>query len=143
MHAATMQEYATAVAQETAKRQRDVWAETQKNWRTRVLADAEVGGAGHNTAIAACARMRDEFISSAPKGSARYNKEMAEFQEFDAWTGASNHPAFLRIMHNVARVFDEPQAASIPVDIRPSKSNGRPPKGSSIYSHPSSAALKE
>lgn len=109
--------------------------------RTKIMADPELGGAGHNTAKMAVAEMRDMFVSSAPRGSERYNAEMKEFNEFLTYTGAGDHPALWRMLNNVARRFKEP--APLPSDFRPPPDIGINPKkgrAGSMYDHPTSSA---
>lgn len=141
MHVDALKTFATQYAQDAQAASREAWGNVQTDWRNRVMGDPELGGAGHDTSIKACARMRDMLVSSAKPGTPRYEREMREFQEFDQMTGASNHPALLRILHNAARLLDEPQAENLPTEIKPSKTNGRAPK-SSMYTHPTSEGLK-
>jgi hypothetical protein len=92
-----------------------------------VKADAEIGGAGFNTAMTAVAKMRDLFLSSARPGTDKYENDAAEFNDFLRITGAGDHPAFLRFLNNVARRFDEPIAPSIP--YKPPPDIGQRPNG--------------
>lgn len=138
LHAKTMTDYATNYAAETLKNQFKVFNDTCRNWEKQVLADPELGGAGHETAMGAVARARDLTISSAKPGTPRYVAERKEFDDFLRTTGAGSHPAFMRMLHNAARYIDEPQASNQPLsEIKPPKSNGRSP-GSRMYDHPSS-----
>jgi hypothetical protein len=134
MHAAAMTEYAQNVVPAA---QHATWRDTVKGWSNRTKGDGELGGSGYETTMQAAARMRNMLVSSAKPGTAKYKQDMTEFQEFDAATHASSHPALIRILNNAARYLDEPQAHELPVEIKPAKGNGKPP-GSGIYSHPSS-----
>ena len=124
MHIATIQQYANNSLAEQHK----AFAEVRKGWREQVLADEEIGGAGHQTAMSAIARMRDLFV---PK------EEKAAFDEFLRITGAGDHPAFLKAFHRAARFFDEP---SVPAQ------RGSPPpqpktpanRRAVLYDHPTS-----
>ena len=137
LHAETMQQY----AEQTRRDQFDVFNKTKSAWETQVMADGEIGGAGHNTAMTAIARARDATVSSAKQGTPRYAAEMKEFNEFLAVTGAGSHRAFNRLMHNVARYVDEPQAeTSALTELKPPKNNGRAP-GSKLYDHASSQKM--
>jgi len=127
---------ATEFAAQTRRDQFDVFNATTAAWDKKVLADPEFGGAGHATASAAVARVRDALISSAPFGSAKYKADLAEYEEFVRVTGAGSHPALWRILHNAAAFVDQPQASSLPVDIKPPRNIGRPPRGS-MYSEES------
>ena len=134
MHEKAMQ----AFAEQTTRNQFDVFNKTKTNWEKQTMADPELGGAGHMTAMGAVARARDALVSSAPRGSEKYNADWKEFNEMLAVTGAGSHPAFLRMTHNAARYIDEPQASQSPLtDLKPPKNNGRSP-GSKMYDHPTS-----
>lgn len=120
LHDKTMQAYAEQLS-------RDQWAtfnETRKVWRTQVMADPVLGGAGHNTAMGAIARMRDLAVSDAKAGTKEYEAQRAQFDEMLRVTGAGDHPAFLRFVHNFARFFDEP--ALPPEGARPPPNPGHP-----------------
>lgn len=114
LHNRTMQQYAEHLAAE----QHRVFNETRKAWRTEVMASEDMGGAGHETAMGAIARMRDLFVPEADR---------AAFDQFLMVTGAGDHPAFLRLLHNAARHFDE--APLPPPDPRPAPNGGQRPTG--------------
>lgn len=124
LHNKTMQTYADSLAQQ----QRDVWNDTRKGWNTEVLADEQIGGSGHQTAMGAIARMRDMFVPE---------KDRAAFESFLSVTGAGDHPAFLKMLHNAARFYDEP--AMPPPNVKPAP-NGANPNGrrATLYDHPRS-----
>jgi hypothetical protein len=136
LHASAM----TAFKDSLLQLQKDAFNDTRKEWRTKVMADAEIGGAGHMTAMQAIARVRDAAVSAAKPGSKQYQADMAAFNDALRITGAGDHPAILRAFHNMARWMDEPQSTTIPTEITPPKGNGRAPK-SSMYDHPSSAKM--
>lgn len=125
-HTKAMTDYATHLANE----QQRVFAETREGWVKEVMADPILGGAGHKTAMAAVARMRDKFV---PEG------ERAAFNEFLRVTGAGDNPNFLRMLHRVAGLFDEPAPAPTPNNPPPDRGgriNGR--RSRVIYDHPTS-----
>lgn len=126
LHAKQLQTYADFVASEQMR----VWNETRKGWRTEVMADEQLGGAGHQTALSAIARMRDMLVPESDR---------AAFTSFLQATGAGDHPAFLRMLHNAARFYDEPPMP--PSGIKPPPSNGKAPKQgvSALYTHPTSS----
>jgi hypothetical protein len=132
LHNEMMGEY----AKQTVREQMAAFNKLCRDKETLILADEEFGGSGHETAKGAVARARDALISSARRGTKQYEKDRAEFEEFNAYTGAGSWPAFWRILHNAARVVNEPDAREIPTDIKPPKNNGRPPRGS-MYSEES------
>lgn len=125
LHEKAMTEYAAQVDQH----QRDVWNDTRKEWQTQALADEQIGGSGHRTAMGVIARMRDMFVPEADRPA---------FEQFLQITGAGDHPAFLRMMHNAGRLYDEPPMP--PSDIKPSPNNGANPNARRgiLYDHPRS-----
>lgn len=128
MHAHAMREYAEHLSRE----QHRVFADTRAGWRKEALADTDIGGAGHQTAMGAIARMRDMFVPEA---------ERQAFDNFLVVTGAGDHPQFLKLLHRAARYFDEPRIA--PPNPKPPADNGKRPRGrgmSDIYDHPTSTA---
>ncbi len=125
LHAQTMSQYAEGLRKE----QWDTFNDTRKNWVTRVKADPILGGAGHQTAMGTIARMRDLALSSDKPGTEAYTAHKKEFDEFLAVTGAGDHPAFLRMLHNFGRYFDEP--ALPPDNPRPPSSGPGRPAGES------------
>lgn len=119
MHAAAMQAYADHVAAE----QRRVWNDTNRGWQNAVMSDPVLGGAGHQTAMGAVARVRDMSISDSPPGTPQYERDRKDHEEFLSVTGAGNHPVYLRQLHRMARLVDE--APLPPPDIRPPPNNGQ------------------
>lgn len=114
LHNQTMTDYATHVANE----QQRVWNDTRKGWQTQVMADEQLGGAGFQTSMGAIARMRDMLVPETHRGA---------FDTFLQTTGAGDHPEFLRLLHNAARLYDE--APMAPPNPRPAPNGGRPPSG--------------
>lgn len=111
LHNQSMQQYADGLVAEQQK----VWYDTRRGWVTDVMADEELGGAGYQTTMGAVARMRDMLVA---------DQHRAEFEQFLNTTGAGDHPAFLRILHNAARIYDE--APMPPPGARPTPDNGKP-----------------
>lgn len=109
-------EQMTSYADHLGKEQVRIFNETRANWRKEVLADPEIGGAGHETAMGAIARMRDLTVPEGDRDS---------FNQFLAVTGAGDHPVFLRMLHNFARYFDEPTVA--PPNAKPPADIGSTP----------------
>lgn len=135
LHNQTMTDYADHVGREQVR----VWNETRSGWRNEVMADPILGGAGHQTEMAKVAAVRDSFASTAKPGTEKYEADMADFNTFLRVTGAGDHPAFLRFLHNAHRFVRE--AAPPPPDPKPPKDIGKAPgrKGlGSIYTHPTS-----
>jgi hypothetical protein len=129
LHNKRMQDFANHLAAE----QHRVFNATRESWRTEVMADPELGGAGHQTTMGAIARVRDALVPE---------NERVAFDQFLRITGAGDNPVFLRMLHRAVPYIDEPQASKQPLtDIRPPKNNGRAPKGS-LYTHPSSKNME-
>ncbi len=114
MHVAALQQYADGVDQAQHK----AFGDMRAGWRTEVLADPELGGAGHETAMKAVARMRDLFVPAARREA--FNRAMDQ-------TGAGDHPEILRAFYTAARFFDEP--APLHDAGRPPPNIGRRPSG--------------
>jgi hypothetical protein len=128
LHNQTMTDYANHLAAE----QQRVFSETRKDWRKQVMADEQLGGSGYQTTMKAVARMRDLAVPE---------KDRASFNEFLRITGAGDHPAFLKAMHNFARFFDE--APLPPPNPSPPPNNGRQPGKRVLYDHPRSAGSRQ
>lgn len=134
MHAAALDQFAADVHTKMWTQ----FGETRKGWQTQVMADPILGGNGHDTAMGVVARMRDSFITRAEPGTPEHAKHMADWKDFMDTTGAGDHPALLRFMHNVGHKFDE--ASPPPPDPKPPADLGRKPgqKGKLNYTHPTS-----
>lgn len=130
LHAQTMRSF----AEQTSRDQHTVWNKTREGWRSEVMADEQIGGASHETSLRAIARMRDLFVPEA---------ERASFNQFLEVTGAGDHPAFLKMLHRAARLYDEPAApaaeAKPPPDI--GRQNGR--GAGLLYDHPRSPSGRQ
>lgn len=112
--------------------QTELFNNTLVDWEKQIMADPEVGGAGYETAKRAVARVRDAAVPA---------KDLPDFEHFLRVTGAGSHPAFWRMLHNLAAYVDEP--SDIPTNILPPKSIGKAPAGAkrqdSFYDHPRGA----
>lgn len=112
------------------------FADMRNEWTKEVMADREIGGNGHDTAMQAIAYVRDNFVSLEPRGSKEYDAAKEGFDKFLHYTGAGDNPWFLRFVHNVSTVLNEPRMTATS-DIKPIVQNdngGRAP----IYRHPTS-----
>lgn len=116
-HHATIQE----IAGQALKYQHDVFNETKSTWRKEVMSDEQIGGNGHETAMGVVARMRDRFVSQHPRDSAGWEADQKALIEALDLTGAGDHPAILRFIHNVGVAFDEPPPP-------PPSLGGKPPQ---------------
>ncbi len=121
-HTSAMQQYAEHLGRE----QHRVFGETRAEWRKQVMADPEIGGAGHQTAMAAIARVRDAIVSTARPGTPQYESDMNEFNTALAITGMGDHPVLLKMLHRAARFIDEPGMG--PSGIKPPPEMGGKPK---------------
>jgi len=117
MHASYLQQAVTAMQENSIREQHRVFGEVRQGWRKEVMADPEIGGAGHQTAMGAIARVRDVLVSSARPGTEQYNKDLADFNQALAVTGMGDHPILLKMLHRAARFIDEPGMG--PTGIKP------------------------
>lgn len=117
LHRDAMQRHDARVRQE----QWDVFNNTRKEWRDAVMADEEIGGAGHRTAMQAIARMRDRFASSEKPGTKAYDADLQAFDGMLRATGVGDHPIFLKMLHRVAQIYDEPAMGVVNVTPAPQK----------------------
>lgn len=130
MHTTALKEYAAAYDKAARENQVRVFNDMRADWRKEIMADSQIGGAGYQTASGAIARMRDMFVSRAEYGSPEWNADMKDMVDFLRTTGAGDHKAFHRLLHNVARAFDEPGMPPPnprpPLDVgkNPNKPNG-------------------
>jgi hypothetical protein len=113
LHAKAMADASQAMVKEQFRQ----FHATNEAWVKEVMGDPELGGSGFRTAMGVVARMRDRFVPETMKPA---------FEQFLAVTGAGNHPAFLRLMVNVGKAFDEPSLP--PPNPKPTPSNGSQPK---------------
>jgi hypothetical protein len=104
------QAFAENYSKESLKNQITVFNKTRADWVKEVMADPELGGAGHDTAMGVVARMRDRYVSSHKPGTPEYARDMSDFNTMLRMTGAGEHKALLRLLKNVGRDFDEPEA---------------------------------
>lgn len=128
LHAAEIQSY----AEQTLARQHEAFGEMRAGWRDQVMKDAELGGANHQSAMAAVAEVRDRFIPrSGPVHDA--------FNDMLTATGVGDHPSFLRFIARIGHALREP--APPPPAMKPPPDVGKRPNGralADIYDHPTS-----
>ena len=129
MHLAEMQR----AADSQPAQWRAAFARTMQDLVSDTLADPQLGGAGHQTAMTAAARGRDTLTRDWTPD------QKAELEPFLQNFGVGNHKVFLRLLYSAARFTDEP-AAPPPV-YTPAPTNGaRPGAGfKALYDHPGSA----
>jgi hypothetical protein len=60
------------VRQDMERNQHDVFGRVRDGWAKEVKADPEIGGNNHDGAMQAIAYVRDNFVSTAERGSAEY-----------------------------------------------------------------------
>lgn len=107
-----------------------IFEETKAGWLTRTMSDPELGGAGHQTALQAAARMRDLLVPE---------EDRADFVEMLRASGVGDHPALFRMLYRAARLFDEPAAPPIPARPVPDRGGSAPTSRQAlIYDHPTS-----
>lgn len=124
MHTSTLQQQADYLVAE----QHRVFGEMRADWRKQMLADPEIGGNGHQTAMGAIARVRDAVISNAKPGTEQYKSDVQAFNDAMVITGAGDNPVILKMFHRMARYLDEPQSPSLPNTNLGAVPNGGMPK---------------
>lgn len=126
MHIAEVQR----IAERSLAEQHRVFAETRRGWVEQAMSDEQIGGAGHETAMAAVARVRDLLVPEDRREA---------FDDMLRVTGVGDHPEFLRAMFQGARFFNEPSA---PKETALPTNAGAPPQGCGfrgvMYDHPTS-----
>jgi hypothetical protein len=140
IHTAFDETFATNLQNETLRNQHKTFNDTRTGWNKDWAADEEIGGAGYQTSLKAIARMRDQFVSSEAPGTPKYQADLKSFENFLRITGAGDHPAFGRFLHNIARVMDEP--APPPPNIKPPPYHGQKPGSNKekLYGQPPKAS---
>jgi hypothetical protein len=128
LYASEAQDYAQRLEQHAWEESHRAFAETRKEWRGKVMADPEIGGAGHQTAMTQIGRMRDLFVPE---------RDQKEFNDFLDTTGAGDHPAFLRLFYRMGAKFDEGVPAPMPAAPAP-QSSKRDQRRKLLYNHPES-----
>lgn len=131
----------TYMARADEKRVADQWAEwhkTNDDWTKLVMADPILGGAGHDTAMASIARVREALGSNAPRGSDQWKQDIDELRTAMRVTGAGNSLPILRLIHNASRFIREARPAVVNGGVP--KTNGQAPnKGRGlVYTNPTS-----
>lgn len=129
----------TKYAEHTQREQHRVFGETRKSWAEATKADPIMGGAAYQTSMKAVARMRDQFVSRHAAGSEGYEADLKAFDTMLRVTGAGDHPAMMRFMHNVARAFDEPTVRNGDIGVPPDLGKGGKGGQKLLYDHPRSS----
>ena len=115
--------------QHTVDEQQRVFAEFRRSERAKIMADPDIGGAGHQTAAAAIARMRDLFVP---------REELKAFNDMLRTTGCGDMLPLAKMMWRMAQKFDE--AVPAPMPTNPPRDRGQPNGRASsvLYDHPTS-----
>ena len=113
LHNEAMTNYDASLRQQ----QWDTFNGVRKGWRESVMADEEIGGSGHQTAMTEIARVRDALVKPS---------EIEDFNKMLAGTGVGDHPLFLKLLHRAARYVNE--GAMPPPGAKPAPNNGQSPK---------------
>lgn len=92
------------VAQQMAERQWRVFEQTQKQWRDQVMADPELGGSRHSTAIKTVMNLLDAYSQREQSGPTPRSADIIAAERkglLDVFrmTGVANNPEFLRFAH--------------------------------------------
>ena len=138
MHTRAMKQFADNFATQSYQNQVKAFNEVRQGWRTDAMADRDIGGSGHQTAMRAIAGARDRLISNEAPGTPQYTADAKAFDDFLRITGAGDHPAFLKLLHRASRFIQEPSPPT--ATALPTKTNGRPPTSNSLYKTPATAS---
>lgn len=106
--------------------QHRVFGDMRQDWVKQAKADPQIGGAGFETSMNLIGEMRDLFVSAHRPGTDGHAKDVKEFNDFLKITGAGDHPAFLKYVHNVGQAFKRPVTPSI-IGGPPKDIGGKPP----------------
>lgn len=90
------------VEQMISDRQWETFANTNREWRDRVMADPELGGSRHATAIRTVMGLIDAFSlrnDGKPRSADAVAAERKELLDVARVTGVANNPAWLRLLH--------------------------------------------
>lgn len=129
------------VVEQVSRQQHDVFNQTRRTWNDEIKGDEQMGGSGFETTKQAVARMRDLLVSSHQPGTPEYARDSKAFNEFCRVTGAGDHPALWRLLHNAARYYDE--ASLPPSEINPAPQGKQPGNRRALmYDHPTSPSNK-
>lgn len=123
------------IATQARENQFKVFNEMREGWRTDVMADPELGGSRHATAMSAVARVRDDYVSLHPRGTPQYEADHRAFTDMLNFSGVGDNPAMLRFLHNV---YQGTREARAPIDPNPKLPPQRPAGGSPLHDNPRS-----
>lgn len=104
LHLEEVNRVARDTEQRVSERQWDVFNNTQKEWREQVMADPELGGNRHATAIRTVMSLLDAYsqreqTGKTPRSTDLVAAERKELLDVFRVTGVANNPAFLRFAH--------------------------------------------
>jgi hypothetical protein len=94
----------------------DVWKKQTTDWLDQTRADPEIGGARHETALASAVEIINTYGGN--------EQQLGELREFFNKTGVGNHPALVRLLHNISKgpLYTEGQPKPAPKAVPEAKS---------------------
>jgi hypothetical protein len=92
------------VAESIRAEQFSEWNKTQDEWRGQVMADPELGGPRLQTTLNMAGTVLEQYGSD-------------DLRKMLGYTGAGNHPAMVRFMHNIARALGEGRPVPAPPPV--------------------------
>jgi len=102
-------------AERVADQQWEVFNRTQTEWKKAFAEDPEIGGNRIETTLAECGSIIEQFGGKVDPQTGMANPEqVAELRKVLSATGAGNHPAVIRWVHNVARALGEGRPVPAP-----------------------------
>ncbi len=118
------------MAAHSLSEQHRVFNEMTADWVKQSMADPEIGGNSHETAMQDVAAVRDALFQG---------DELKQFNDLLDSTGVGNHPLMLKGFKRMARFLKEPAAPSITASPAPNRGQKPGKQGmQSVYTHPSS-----
>lgn len=88
------------------QRQVEIWNDQNAQWKDEVRGDPELGGNRMATTLNVCGSVIEQYGGSP--------QQIAELRSAFNATGAGNHPAFVRLMHNIGKALGEGRPVPAP-----------------------------
>ena len=117
------------VEQAITDRQWDVFANTQKEWRDQTMADPEIGGSRHETALRTVMSLIDAYGqrfqgTKEPRNAEAIAAERKEMLDVFRATGAANNRLILGLLHFAGDKFREGSPRPAPPPRAPNPNTG-------------------
>ena len=131
LHLDATKQLSAQIEDRISKRQWEVFEQTQKQWREQTLADPELGGSRHATAIGTVMDLLNAYTQRDQKGQNPRSADVIAAERkglLDVFrmTGVANNPEFLRFAHWAGDVITKegkPRPAPVPRQQTPTGQN--------------------